>query len=254
MQPVLINGQWRQAKSSGSFRAENPASGELLADEFPTSTWADCDETLNAAAEAALNLATTPPKQLADFLTRFAARIEARSAELVEIAHLETALPKAPRLAEVELPRTTDQLRQAAAGALDGAWALPVIDAKMNIRSLHAPIGPVLVFGPNNFPFAYNGVCGGDFAAALAVGNPVIAKAHPLHPKTTELVAREAFASVTETGLPAATVQMVYNISPEDGLRMAADPRLGAVGFTGSRSAVLRLKAAADAVGKPIYL
>ena len=254
LQPVLVAGEWRGAKSSGTFHAENPATGEILPDEFPISTWADCDAALNAAAEAARVLRATPPEQIAKFLMRFAEHIEARKIELVEMAHCETGLPKAPRLAEVELPRTTNQLRQAAAAVLEGSWALPTIDAKLNIRSMLAPLGPVLAIGPNNFPFAFNGVSGGDFASAIAAGNPVIAKAHPCHPKTTKLLAEEAFAAVTETGLPPATVQMLYQISPEDGLRMVADKRLGGVGFTGSRAAGMKLKAAADAVGKPIYL
>ena len=253
-QPVLIAGQWRAAKSSASFHAENPSTGEKISGEFPVSNWADCDAALSAAAAAGDVLRVTPPRQLATFLTRYAERIEARKTEIVEAAHAETALPKSPRLGDVELPRTTNQLRQAAAAALDGAWALPVIDAKLNIRSMLAPIGPVLCIGPNNFPFAYNGVAGGDFAAAIATGNPIIAKAHPCHPLTTKLLAEEAFAALGETGLPLATVQMLYHISPEDGLRMVGDKRLGAVGFTGSRAAGMKLKAAADAVGKPIYL
>jgi NADP-dependent aldehyde dehydrogenase len=253
-QPVLIAGQWRPAQASGTFHAENPANGERLSGEYPVSTWADCDTALNAAAEAARILRATTPEQIAKFLTRFAERIEARKSEIVETAHAETALPKSPRLMEVELPRTTGQLRQAAAAALEGSWALPTIDTKLNIRSVLGPLGPVLVFGPNNFPFAYNGVAGGDFAAAIAAGNPVIAKAHPCHPNTTRLLAEEALAALGESGLPPATVQMIYNIAPEDGLRWVADPRLGAVGFTGSRAAGMKLKAAADAVGKPIYL
>src|SRR5471030_2257973 len=251
--PILIAGEWRAAKASGTFHAENPATGEKLPEEFPTSVWSDCDDALNAAADAAKILRTISPEQIAKFLTRYAERIEARKTEIVETTHAETALPKAPRLATVELPRTSVQLRQAAAAALEGSWALPAIDTKINLRSALEPIGPVLVFGPNNFPFAYNGVAGGDFAAAIAAGNPVIAKAHPSHPGTSRLLAEEAFAALRETGLPPATVQMIYNIAPEDGLRMAADKRLGAIGFTGSRAAGLKLKAAADAVGKPIY-
>jgi NADP-dependent aldehyde dehydrogenase len=251
--PILIAGQWRAAKASGTFQTENPATGEKLPDEFPVSTWADCDEALNAAAQAAAVLRTTAPEPIAKFLTRYAERIEARKAELVETAHAETALPKAPRLADVELPRTTGQLRQAAAAVLDGSWALPVIDSKINLRSTLAPIGPVLVFGPNNFPYAFNGIAGGDFAAAIAAGNPVIAKAHPNHPNTTRLLAEEALSALGESGLPPATVQMIYQVAPEDGLRLVADARLGAVGFTGSRPAGLKLKAAADAVGKPFY-
>jgi alpha-ketoglutaric semialdehyde dehydrogenase len=253
-QPVLIDGQWRAAQTAEMFHAENPATGELLPDEYPVSDWADCDAALSAAAKAALDLRTTPPEQLAKFLTRFAERIETRSAEIVEIAHVETALPKSPRLTDVELPRTTGQLRQAAAAALEGSWALPTIDSKINLRSCFEPLGPVCIFGPNNFPFAFNGIAGGDFAAAIAAGNPVIAKAHPSHPGTTRLLAEETLAALIECELPLATVQMFYNIAPEHGLRIVADKRIGATGFTGSRAAGLQLKAAADAVGKPIYL
>src|ERR1035438_10567725 len=121
IQPILITGEWRAAKSSGTFHAENPATGERLPDEFPVSTWADCDDALSAAAEAASILRATPPEQIATFLTRFADRIEARKTELVEIAHAETGLPKSPRLADVELPRTTGQLCQAAAATLEGS-------------------------------------------------------------------------------------------------------------------------------------
>lgn len=254
LQPILIAGQWRPANAASTFHAHNPATGEPFPEEYPVSAWADCDAALNAASEAAAALRSVPPAQLAKFLTRYAERLEARKSELVEIAHAETALAKSPRLADAELPRTTDQLRQAAAAALDGAWALPTIDSKLNIRSVLAPIGPVLTIGPNNFPFAFNGVAGGDFAAAIAAGNPVIAKAHPCHPRTSQLMAEEALAAVTESGLPSATVQKIYRTSREDGLRMAADKRLGAVGFTGSREAGMKLKAAADAVGKPVYL
>ncbi len=253
-QPVHIAGEWRAANANGSFRATNPATGEMLPDEFPISTWADCNHALNAATEAAAKLRTAAPEQIAAFLTRFAERIETRKNELVETAHIETALPKSPRLADVELPRTTGQLRQAAAAVIEGSWALPTIDTKLNIRSMLAPLGPVLIFGPNNFPFAYNGVAGGDFAAAIAAGNPVIAKAHPCHPRTTQLLAQEAGRALGESGLPPATVQMIYHVTPEDGLKFVADPRLAAAGFTGSRAAGLKLKAAADAAGKPIYL
>ena len=252
-QPILIAGQWRAATSRKSFAAENPATGERLPEAFPVSEWPDCDQALAAAAAAARDLRHASPAQIASFLNRYAERIEARATGLVAMAHQETALPKAPRLAEVELPRTTDQLRQAAAAVLDGSWCLPTIDTKLNLRSVLAPLGPVLIFGPNNFPFAFNGVSGGDFAAAIAAGNPVIAKAHPCHPGTTRLLAEAALAAVRETGLPPATVQMIYQLAPEDGVKLVADKRMGAVGFTGSRMAGLKLKAAADVVGKPFY-
>ncbi len=252
--PVLIDGAWRESASEGSFRAMNPSNGEEIHGDYPVSGWADIDAALSASAEAAAVLRKTPTVEIAAFLTRFAERIEARAVEIVEMAHQETALPKSPRLLDVELPRTTGQLRKAAAAATDGSWALPTIDCKLNIRSYHAPIGPVFTIGPNNFPFAYNGISGGDFAAAIGGGNPVIAKAHPAHPGTTRLLAEEAFAALRESKLPRATVQLIYHTAPQHGTRCVADPRIGATGFTGSRAAGLALKAAADAAGKPIYL
>lgn len=252
--PVLIAGDWRPAAAAGTFQAENPATGELLPDVFPVSTWDDCERALNAASEAARLLRRMPPAQLAAFLEAYAARIEARAAEIAALAHLETALPIKPRLADVELPRTVNQLRQAAAAARDGSWALPTIDTQLNIRSCYLPLGPVCVFGPNNFPLAFGSISGGDFAAAIAAGNPVLAKANTSHPATTRAFAREALAALRETGLPAGTVQLLYRLSHADGERLVADSRVGATAYTGSRPAGLRLKAAADRAGKPIYL
>jgi NADP-dependent aldehyde dehydrogenase len=252
--PVLIAGEWRKAQSRRSFSSENPALGERLPDEYPISDWADCDAALAAATAAAAVLRASPPDAIAALLDAYAGRIEARKAEIVDLAHAETGLPKAPRLADVELPRTTGQLRQAATAAREGSWALPTIDTRLNIRSVFAPIGPVWVFGPNNFPFAFNSVAGGDFAAALAAGNPVIAKANSSHPGTTRLLAEEAHAAARAAGLPPGTVQLIYRTSHEDGERLVSDPRTGATGYTGSRAAGLKLKAAADAAGKPIYL
>jgi 2,5-dioxopentanoate dehydrogenase len=253
-QPVLIAGQWRSAKATGTFKAEDPAAGQPLAEDYPVSSWDDVDAALAAATEAMPALRATPPESLARFLTRYAERIEGRAEEIVSRAHRETALPRSPRLAEVELPRTTSQLRQAAQAAVEGSWALPTIDTKLNIRSYYAALGPVFVFGPNNFPLAFNSAAGGDFAAAIAAGNPVIAKANTSHPGTTQLLAEEAHLAARDTGLPAAVVQLIYRTSHADGERLVADPRTAATGYTGSRGAGLTLKAAADAAGKPIYL
>jgi alpha-ketoglutaric semialdehyde dehydrogenase len=254
VEQVLIAGEWRKASSHSTFTAENPATGKKLDAEFPTSDWEDCEAALAAAAQAAKLLRAVPGEKLAAFLEAYAKHIEARVTEIVEIANLETGLAVAPRLKDVELPRMTTQLRQGAAAAREGSWTHVVIDSKANIRSHFAPMGPIVVFGPNNFPFAFNGISGGDFTAAIASGNPVIAKAHPLHPGTSKLLAECAVAALAETGLPPATVQMIYNIANEDGLKLVSDPRVGATSFTGSRTAGMHLKAAAEKAGKPIYL
>lgn len=254
VQQVLIGGQWRAANQTGTFRAENPATKTALPDEFPVSAWSDCDAALQAAEAAATALRGMSGEQIAGFLEDYAGRIEQRAAELVEMAHAETALPKAPRLADVELPRTTNQLRLGAAAARSGSWAQATIDTKAGLRSCYGPIGPVCVFGPNNFPFAFGSISGGDFAAAIAAGNPVIAKANSSHPGTTRIFAEAAHEASLATDMPAATVQLLYRTSHADGERLVADPRTGATGYTGSRGAGLKLKRAADAVGKPIYL
>jgi len=253
-QPVLIRGQWRPADQTGTFQAVNPATAETLPDVYPVSCWNDCDAALDAAVEAAEEMRTIPGERIAAFLEAYAAAIEAHADELVETAHAETALPRSPRLAGVELPRTTGQLRQAAAAAREGSWCEATIDTQAGIRSHLAPIGPVCVFGPNNFPFAFGSISGGDFAAAVAAGNPVIAKANTSHPGTTRLFAQAALDAAQTAEMPPGAVQLLYRTSHADGARLVADPRTGATGYTGSRAAGLALKAAADAAGKPIYL
>src|SRR5947199_4148087 len=208
---VLIDGKWRAADAEGTFHAENPAKGEALPLAFPISRWSDCDAALTAATEAAAELRVIGSAKIAAFLEGYAVNIEAAADKIVAAAAEETALPVTPRLKDVELPRTTNQLRLAAAAAREESWRHATLDLEKNIRSCFSPIGPVVVFGPNNFPFAFNGVSGGDFAAAIAAGNPVIAKAHPLHPNTTRLLAEQAFKAVQQTGLPPATVQLIYN-------------------------------------------
>ncbi len=254
IQPILINGKWCQADVCGQFQADNPKTKQPLEHLFPVSSWSDCELALNAATAAVAKLRDIPSSQIADFLRQYADGIEARADELVEAAHAETALPASPRLADGELPRTTGQLRQAADAASVGTWAMSTIDTAQGIRSVLAPIGPVCVFGPNNFPFAFGSISGGDFAAAIAAGNPVIAKANSSHPRTTQIFAEIAQDAAQQCGLPDGTVQLLYRLNHEDGERLVADPRVGATGYTGSRQAGLALKRAADAAGKPIYL
>jgi NADP-dependent aldehyde dehydrogenase len=101
---------------------------------------------------------------------------------------------------------------------------------------------------------AFNSASGGDFAAAVAAGNCVIAKANSSHPGTTRLLAEEALAAAQATSMPPAIVQLLYRLDHADGERLVAHPQIGATGYTGSRAAGLALKRAADAAGKPIYL
>ena len=254
VEPVLINGQWRAAVSAETFQATDPSTGKPHRAVWPVSQWNDVDAALNAAVAAAAEMAAVPREKLAHFLERYADRLAARGDDLVATAHAETALAVKPRLTDIELPRTLDQLRQAASAAREGSWQMAILDTPRNIRSAAFPIGPVVVFPPANFPFAYGAVTGGDFAAAIAAGNPVIAKAHPGHPGVSRLAAIEAVAALAETGLPAGTVQLLHGMAPSDGERLVADHRVGATGFTGGHSAGKRLHAAAATTGRVIWI
>ena len=251
---VLIAGTWRTADASGTFSATNPRTGASLDEVFPISTWKDIDAALNASVDAFHELCGMPASNISHFLRAHADLLEERGEAICATAEQETGLPFAPRLKEIELTRTTGQLRSAADAANNQAWRLPTIDRKLNIRSVLEPLGPVAVFGPNNFPLACNGVSGGDFAAAIAAANPVIAKAHPLHPSTSRQLTECALDAAIATNMPSGSVQLLYGMSNEDGLRLVADRRLGATAFTGSRDAGTALKVASEAVSKPIFL
>ena len=250
---VLIAGAWRDSDANADFQASDPKAAQKIEESYPVSSWAECELALDAAVAAFEALQDTPVETIAGFLESYADRIDGRSQEIREMACRETALPLDTRLVG-ELARTTNQLRQAASAARTHSWRQPTIDTATNIRACLGPLGPVAVFGPNNFPLAFGSISGGDFAAALAAGNPVIAKANSMHPGTTRLLAEEANHAAREAGLPEGTVQLIYRLDHVDGEKLASDSRLAAIGYTGSRQAGLKLKAAADRVGKPIYL
>jgi NADP-dependent aldehyde dehydrogenase len=256
LEQLLIAGQWKDSINPlGTFQAVNPADKSVLPGIYPVSGPDEIGALLRAGREAAMALRSVNPADIAQFLEMSAANIEARSDELVKLANLETALPVEPRLRTVELPRTADQLRKGAAAARDLSWCRATIDTETNIRSKYGPLGgPVVIFGPNNFPFAFNAVSGGDFVAAIASANPVIAKANPGHPGTTKILAEAIFKALISCGLPPATVQLFYHTTPELGFRMVSHETVGASAFTGRKNTGLKLKEAADRAGKPIYL
>jgi len=256
LQPVLVGGAWRDAASPvASFCAHNPATCEPIGTAFfPVSAAAEVNEAVAAATSVAQAMTAAEPEQIATFLDRYADGIEAEAGALVALAHAETALPATSRLRDVELPRTSGQLRQAARAVREQSWTRPVIDTKGGLRTTFGPLGkPVTVFGPNNFPLAFNAIAGSDFASAIAARNPVIAKAHPLHPGTSQALARIAHAALISSGLPAAAIQMLYHIESGSRHLLVGQDAIGAVGFTGSRSGGLALKALADAAGVPFY-
>lgn len=251
---VLINGEWQASSAQSTFTAVNPATCQPIDGDYPVSSWDEIEAAINSAAAASRAMRGWPGSRFASFLERYADLIESKTDALVDMANQETALPAPTRLKGGELPRTTNQLRQAASAARSGSWSCPTIDTAAGIRSMFGPIGPAVVFGPNNFPFAFNSIAGSDFASAVAAGNPVIAKGHSSHPGTTRLFAEAAREAARECEMPAGFVQLIYRSSHDDGARLVSHPLIGAIGYTGSRSAGLTLKEAADRAGNPIYL
>jgi 2,5-dioxopentanoate dehydrogenase len=226
--------------SGDSFRAWNPATGEQFGPAFSSATKDDVERVARLAAGTFPIFSQLRATQKAAFLRGIAAKIEENTAQIVECAHLETALPK-PRL-QSETGRTCNQLRLFAGVVEDGSWVMARIDradsqrkplAKPDVRSIWHAIGPVVVFGASNFPLAFS-TAGGDTASALAAGNPVIVKAHPAHPGTSELVGRAIRETVREQGLPEGVFSLLFDSGTSIGAALVQHPLVKAAGFTGS--------------------
>lgn len=178
-------------------------------------------------------------KQRADFMRAIAKEIENLGDELVKVAGEETNLPEA-RLRN-ERARTMFQLTSYADACEKGDWLEARIDTaipdknppKPDIRKMLIPLGPVLVFGAANFPFAYS-TAGGDTATAFAAGCPVIVKAHPAHAGTSELMAKAILKAVADCSMPEGIFSHVHGVSFEVGKALVEHPHTKAVGFTGS--------------------
>jgi alpha-ketoglutaric semialdehyde dehydrogenase len=237
------------------MRSVNPATGDAFGDDHPRSGREALLALAARAGEAVDALADADGARLADFVEDYASRLEGDREAIARLAHEETALPFAPRLSEVEFARMCGQLRDAARCLRDESWREIACDDANRLRSALVPLGGAVVsIGPSNFPLAFHGVSGGDFAAAIAARNPVIAKAHPGHPATSARLFAHAAAARDAAGLPEGAVQMFFDCLPEDGEALLAHPGVAALGFTGSRAAGLRLKAVCDRLGKPASL
>ena len=243
---------------SETFAAINPATGEALEPAFSSVGKAEVERACALAAEAFDTYRETEPEARAAFLEAIAANILAIGDELIERAMAESGLSR-PRL-EGERGRTVGQLRLFAAIVRRGDWMDVTIDPaqpdrqplpRPDLRLRNVPLGPVAVFGASNFPLAFS-VAGGDTASALAAGCPVVVKGHPAHPGTGELVGRAIRKAVADAGLPAGVFSLLQGTSNELGGALVDDPRIKAVGFTGSRGGGLALVKIAQGRDEPI--
>jgi len=185
-------------------------------------------------------------KQRALFMKAIAEGLENAGDDLIKTAMQETNLPEA-RLKN-EKARTVFQLTSYAEACERGDWIEARIDTavldknppKPDIRKMLIPMGPVVVFGSSNFPFAFS-TAGGDTASALAAGCPVIVKAHPAHVQTSTLVADIIQAAAEKTEMPDNVFTHVYGASFEVGKALVTHPLTKAVGFTGSYTGGMQL-------------
>ena len=231
----LIAGEW--VAGEATF-ASDPAHG--AAHEYSVGEPAHVDRACAAAEEAFWSFGSSSREVRAALLNAIADEIEARGDAITEIGTQETGLPEA-RL-QGERGRTTGQLRLFASHILSGSYldqrhdeALPDRQPipRPDLKMVQRPIGPVAIFGASNFPLAFS-TAGGDTAAALAAGCPVVVKGHAAHPGTSEIVAEAIHAALQSTKTHPGVFSMVHGGKLETGTALVQHPLIRAVGFTGS--------------------
>ena len=241
-----------------TFSAVNPATGKRLDPLYYEATSGEIDRAMKLAQKAFETYRNVPAEKIAGLLDTMADEITALGDELIQRANAETGLPEA-RL-NGERGRTTGQLKMFAQLVREGTWVDARIDRALpdrkplprpDLRRMLVPIGPVVVFSASNFPLAFS-AAGGDTAAALAAGNPVIVKAHPSHPGTSELVMRAVQKALEKCGMPAGLISLIHGPSTAVGLTLVQHPLTKAVGFTGSLQAGRALFNAAAMRPEPI--
>jgi len=253
----MIGYRWGEARGDG-FCAADPETGAKLAPEYFSATDAEIGRAADLASEAFRVYGRLPGKARGAFLRAIADQIEKLGETLLERATQETALPAA-RI-QSERTRTCNQLRFLAGVVEEGSWVGARIDLadpnrkplpKPDLRSLLRPLGPVAVFGASNFPLAYS-VAGGDTASALAAGNPVIVKAHPAHPGTSELVGHAVREAAQACAMPEGIFSLLFDAGTRVGAALVRHPKVKAAGFTGSRAGGRALMDIAAARPEPI--
>jgi NADP-dependent aldehyde dehydrogenase len=206
---------------------------------FKDATIIEIDAAMQRAWKAFHEYRTCSLIQRAGFMRAIAKELEETGEALIQAAMSETNLPEA-RL-NGERARTIYQLISYAAACESGEWLEARIDTaipgktppKPDIRKMLIPIGPVVVFGASNFPFAYS-TAGGDTACALAAGCPVIVKAHPAHAKTSQLVAEAVLRAAGKSQMPDGIFIHLHGAGFEVGKALVTHEYTKAVGFTGS--------------------
>jgi NADP-dependent aldehyde dehydrogenase len=233
-------GNQLSAKGNKTYKTFNPQLNIENKYVFVEATTEEINDATALASEAFKAFRTTSGKEKAVFLNTIADEILVLDDELIQTYCSETGLPEGR--AKGERGRTVFQLRSFAKLVDEGSWVEATIDTaqpertpipKSDIRKMDIPLGPVVVFGASNFPLAYS-TAGGDTAAALAAGCPVIVKSHPMHAGTGELVASAILKAAQKTGMPNGVFSNINSSGIEVGTQLVKHSEVKAVGFTGS--------------------
>lgn len=231
----LIAGQW--IASEKTF-ISSPAFGE--AHVFSKGSVENVHTAVEAAELAFMDYGYSSREARATFLNTIADEIDARGDDITKIGCSETGLPEARLIGE--RGRTCGQLRLFAQHILQGGYldkrhdeALPERQPlpRNDLKLMQRPIGPIAVFGASNFPLAFS-TAGGDTAAALAAGCPVIVKGHCAHPGTGEIIAEAISAALLKCDMPVGVFSFIQDDGYEVGAALVQHPFIKAVGFTGS--------------------
>lgn len=233
-------GKEKSAWGEKTFRTFNPVTNEENDTLFYEATSEEIDKAAELSRSAFSEYQDVSGKNKGAFLNAIADEIEALGDALIDMYCAESGLPEGR--AKGERGRTVFQLRSFAELVIKGDWIGATIDTaipdrspvpKPDLRKMSIGIGTVVVFGASNFPLAYS-TAGGDTAAALAAGCPVIVKSHPMHAGTGELVASAIVSAAEKTGMPDGVFSNLNSSGIEVGVRLVQHPIVKAVGFTGS--------------------
>ncbi|GHC46991.1 aldehyde dehydrogenase (NADP(+)) [Ulvibacter litoralis] len=233
-------GSTLSSKGTKTYKTFNPQLNIENDITFSEATQEEINEAAALASEAFKTYRNVSGIQKAAFLNAIADEILALGDEAVKTYCSETGLPEGRAIGE--RGRTMGQLKAFAALLEEGSWVDAVIDTaqpertpmpRSDIRKMQIAMGPVVVFGASNFAFAFS-TAGGDTAAALAAGCPVIVKSHPMHAGTSELVASAILKAAKRTGMPEGVFSNVNSSGIEVGAQLVSHPAIKAVGFTGS--------------------
>lgn len=230
----LIGG-FKSNEGTVTFQTYNPTEECLLPELFYEATPQEVDLALSRASDSARFFAQTTIQARYELMHNIAKLLDLNRAELVTRFVLESGLPV--ERGDAELTRTISQLHEFAnriyKEEIDDDYFHSSENERSNLTKYRLPLGPVVVFGASNFPFAYSTI-GGDVASALAVGCPVIVKSHPYHAGTGELVADLVATALRMSMIPRTVFSNLNAIGFEVGEQLVKDPRVKGVGFTGS--------------------